>query len=93
MEIDGYTILPVKTEIVTAKKDYTVLRMTLFEGRNRQIRKMCEAQNMNILRLTRVAIGSLELGDLSVGKWRYLTHSQVEYLKMSKTKKKEEKSC
>ncbi len=93
MEIDGYSILPVKTEIITAKKDYTVLRMKLFEGRNRQIRKMCESQGLKILRLTRVAIGNLELGDLSIGKWRYLTHSQVEYLKQGKIKKKEEKSC
>lgn len=86
MEIDGYKILPVKTEIVTAKNEYTVLRMTLYEGRNRQIRKMCEAQGLNILRLCRVAIGSLELGNLAPGKWRYLTKSQVEYLKQGKGK-------
>lgn len=81
MEIDGYKILPVKTEVVTVKNEYTVLRMRLFEGRNRQIRKMCEAQGLNILRLCRVAIGELELGNLAPGKWRYLTKSQVEYLK------------
>ncbi len=86
MEIDGYKILPVKTEIVTAKNEYTVLRMTLYEGRNRQIRKMCEAQGLQILRLCRVAIGTLELGNLTPGKWRYLTKSQVEYLKQGKGK-------
>lgn len=86
MEIDGYKILPVKTEIVTAKNEYTVLRMTLYEGRNRQIRKMCEAQGLKILRLCRVAIGALELGNLAPGKWRYLTKSQVEYLKQGKGK-------
>ena len=88
MEIDGYKILPVKTEIVTAKNEYTVLRMTLYEGRNRQIRKMCEAQGLNILRLCRVAIGELELGNLAPGKWRYLTKSQVEYLRKGKGKGK-----
>lgn len=86
MEIDGYKILPVKTETVTAKNEYTVLRMTLYEGRNRQIRKMCEAQGLQILRLCRVAIGTLELGNLTPGKWRYLTKSQVEYLKQGKGK-------
>ncbi|MBO5305725.1 MAG: rRNA pseudouridine synthase [Clostridia bacterium] len=86
MVIDGYKILPVKNEIVTAKNDYTVLRMTLYEGRNRQIRKMCEAHGLNILRLCRVAIGSLELGNLAPGKWRYLSKSQVEYLKQGKGK-------
>ncbi len=86
MVIDGYKILPVKTETVTAKNEYTVLRMTLFEGRNRQIRKMCETQGLNIIRLCRVAIGELELGNLAPGKWRYLTKSQVEYLKKGKGK-------
>ena len=86
MVIDGYKILPVKTETVTAKNEYTVLRMTLYEGRNRQIRKMCEAQNLHILRLCRVAIGELELGNLAPGRWRYLTKSQVEYLKKGKGK-------
>ena len=86
MEIDGYKILPVKTETVTSKNDYTVLRMTLYEGRNRQIRKMCEAQGLNVLRLCRVAIGELELGNLAPGKWRYLTKCQVEYLKKGKGK-------
>lgn len=88
MEIDGYEILPVKTEVVTAKRDFTVLRMTLYEGRNRQIRKMCEAKGLNILRLTRVAIGKIELGELAIGKWRYLTKSQVDYLKNKKVQKK-----
>jgi len=60
--------------------------MTLYEGRNRQIRKMCEAQGLKILRLCRVAIGALELGNLAPGKWRYLTKSQVEYLKQGKGK-------
>jgi len=86
MEIDGYKILPVKTEVVTAKNEHTVLRMTLYEGRNRQIRKMCEAHGLNILRLCRVAIGELSLGNLAPGKWRYLTKSQIEYLKKGKGK-------
>lgn len=87
MDIDGYTILPVKTELISVKDDISTLRMTLFEGRNRQIRKMCETQSLNILRLQRVAIGDIKLGNLAPGKWRYLTRTQVEYLKHSKAKK------
>lgn len=87
MDIDGYTILPVKTELVSVKDDISTLRMTLFEGRNRQIRKMCETQSLNILRLCRVAIGEVKLGNLAPGKWRYLTRTQVEYLKNSKAKR------
>ena len=87
MDIDGYTILPVKTELVSVKDDTSTLRMTLFEGRNRQIRKMCETQSLQILRLCRVAIGEVKLGNLAPGKWRYLTRTQVDYLKNSKGKK------
>ena len=88
MEIDGYRILPVKTELISVKDDTSVLRMTLFEGRNRQIRKMCESQSLTVLRLCRVAIGELKLGNLAPGKWRYLTRTQVGYLKGSTAKKK-----
>ena len=88
MIIDGYRILPVKTELISVKDDTSVLRMTLFEGRNRQIRKMCESQSLTVLRLCRIAIGDLKLGNLAPGKWRYLTKTQVDYLKGSVAKKK-----
>ncbi len=87
MDIDGYTILPVKTELISVKDGASTLRMTLFEGRNRQIRKMCETQSLQILRLCRVAIGDIKLGTLAPGKWRYLTRTQVDYLKKSNAKK------
>ena len=88
MEIDGYQLLPVKTELISIKNDYSVLRMTLFEGRNRQIRKMCEAVGLDVLRLCRIAVGNIMLGELAPGKWRHLTSSQVEYLKRSSHKVK-----
>lgn len=88
MEIDGYKLLPVKTELISIKPDYSVLRMTLFEGRNRQIRKMCEAVGLDVLRLCRIAIGNITLGELAPGKWRYLSVSQVEYLRSSGSKNK-----
>ena len=88
MEIDGYKLLPVKTELISIKGDYSILRMTLFEGRNRQIRKMCEAVGLDVLRLSRIAIGNITLGDLAPGKWRYLTASQVDYLRSSPSNKK-----
>ena len=61
--------------------------MTLFEGRNRQIRKMCEAVDLEVLRLFRIAIGDISLGDIAPGKWRYLTSSQVKYLRGETTTK------
>jgi 23S rRNA pseudouridine2605 synthase len=58
-----------------------VLEFTLFEGRNRQIRKMAEAAGLRIIRLTRIAIGNIKLGNLAPGKYKYLTGKQVQYLK------------
>ncbi|MBE6530979.1 MAG: rRNA pseudouridine synthase [Ruminococcaceae bacterium] len=87
MEIDGYKLLPVKTELISVKSDHSVLKMTLFEGRNRQIRKMCESVELEVLRLKRIAIGNITLGELAPGKWRYLSSAQVEYLRTSGRKK------
>ena len=80
MEIDGYTIKPVDVVIAGEDESGTVLKMTLFEGRNRQIRKMCEQAGLTVKRLSRVSIGNLKLDGLAVGKWRYLDDSEVEYL-------------
>ncbi len=86
-EIDGYKILPVRCEIVYTSQTSSIIEMELYEGRNRQIRKMCEAVGLEVLRLKRVAVGELELGDLATGKWRYLNKDEVDYLKDPKAKK------
>ena len=87
MTIDGYKLRPVKIRIISrGKKDrdgnvYSSLEFTLFEGRNRQIRKMCEKCGIQVMRLRRTMIGELELGELPSGEWRHLTPAEVEYLK------------
>ena len=81
MTVDGYILLPVKTEFISKNEKFTTLRMTLFEGRNRQIRKMCEQVGLKVAKLTRVAIGSITLGELQGGKWRYLTKEEIDSLK------------
>jgi 23S rRNA pseudouridine2605 synthase len=78
--IDGYKIKPVHVVVGESDESGTVLKMTLFEGRNRQIRKMCEQAGLTVKRLSRVSIGNLKLNNLPVGKWRYLEQSEVEYL-------------
>jgi 23S rRNA pseudouridine2605 synthase len=77
MKIDDYVTKPVNISIVTMKEDYTVLAMELFEGRNRQIRKMCEQVDLHIMTLRRISMGSVKLGDLRPGKWRHLTKTEV----------------
>ncbi len=80
LEIDGYRIKPVDVVVTGEDETGTVLKFTLFEGRNRQIRKMCEAAELTVKRLSRVSIGNLKLDGLPVGKWRYLEQSEVDYL-------------
>ncbi len=80
MEIDGYKIAPVECVILKKSEEKTLIQMTLFEGRNRQIRKMCEKCGLVVKKLKRVAIGDLDL-DVAKGKWRYLCKEEVDYLK------------
>lgn len=80
MEIDGYKLKPVKVRIISQKNGATNTLFTLNEGRNRQIRKMCDACGLTIMRLTRISVGKLKLGDLERGKWRELSNSEVDYL-------------
>jgi pseudouridine synthase len=56
---------------------YTFLEMTITEGRNRQVRRMLEAVDSKVLKLVRTAIGSVQIGDLQIGKWRQLTEEEV----------------
>lgn len=80
LEIDGYKIKPVNVVIGESDESGTVLKMTLTEGRNRQIRKMCEIAGLTVKRLSRISIGTLKLNNLPVGKWRYLEYAEVDYL-------------
>ena len=86
MKIDDYITKPANVSVVTLKEDYTVLAIELFEGRNRQIRKMCEQVGLFIMTLRRISVGNVKLGDLRPGKWRYLTKSEVASLKTSEGK-------
>ncbi len=88
MEIDSYTIEPVETDVSDVTETGTVLKMTLYEGRNRQIRKMCAAVGLTVKRLSRVSIGKIKLNGLAVGAWRYLDEHEVAYLKQSAEKKR-----
>ncbi len=85
VEIDGRMTKPVETrkmaECTVNQKPATVVQFILFEGRNRQIRRMCEAHDQKVLALTRIRMGKIELGTLPAGKWRYLTEAEITYLK------------
>lgn len=77
IELDGYRIRAPKVRVVKPG----LLEITIHEGRNRQVRRMCEAAGMKVTRLKRVREGNLSLGDLPLGKWRYLTFDEVNHLR------------
>ena len=79
--LDGYTIRPPKVKLLRAEGKKAKFQVTIHEGRNRQVRRMCEAAGMICTRLRRIKEGSLSLGDLPLGKWRYLTAEEVTALK------------
>ena len=77
IELDGYRIRAPKVRVVKPG----LLEITIHEGRNRQVRRMCEAAGMHVTRLKRIREGALALGDLPLGKWRYLTAEEMEKMK------------
>ncbi len=79
--IDDKETMRVNVTKLGGDEKTTVAVFELFEGRNRQIRRMCEAHGIRIKRLSRVAIGKIRLGSLPEGKWRYLDEKEIHYLK------------
>ena len=80
VELDGYRIAPPKVSLLHKENNQALLEITIHEGRNRQVRRMCEMAGMYVTRLRRVSQGNLQLGDLPKGQWRYLTSEEIEKL-------------
>ena len=77
MEIDGYMTRGAEVDIISLLPGGAELAITIHEGRNRQVRKMCAAVGLRVTKLRRVREGSVELGDLPAGKWRSLTAEEI----------------
>ena len=75
--LDGYTIRKPEVKLLWEDGPKAKLLVTIHEGRNRQIRRMCEAANMQVTRLRRISEGFVQLGDLPLGKWRHLTKEEI----------------
>ena len=80
LDIDGHRIRPADVVVHKIFENDTTLSITICEGRNRQIRKMCEQAGLIVKRLNRISIGQLKLNGLSVGRWRYLEPKEIDYL-------------
>ena len=80
MEIDGCKIKALDVQLIRQGGGRGQLSVTIGEGRNRQVRKMCDQCGLKLQRLVRVSEGPLELGELPRGKWRFLTPEEVKFL-------------
>jgi 23S rRNA pseudouridine2605 synthase len=81
MILDGLILRPAKVRRLEGHTEgAALLSITIHEGKNRQIRRMCEAAGLSVVRLRRIAVGKLELGDLPSGRWRCLTQEEIDYL-------------
>lgn len=87
MELDNYQLRPIKAKLLKSGETdregniYSTIAITLFEGRNRQIRRMCEKCDLTVMRLRRISVGNVKLNDLPLGKWRHLTNEEIKELK------------
>lgn len=79
--LDGYLIRKPQVKLLKVTGSKAEFLVTIHEGRNRQVRRMCQAAGMEVRRLTRIREGNLSLGDLPTGKWRYLEKEEIRKLK------------
>ncbi|KPU28383.1 pseudouridine synthase [Caloranaerobacter sp. TR13] len=81
LKIDNYVTSKAKIKVIKMYNDYSIVKITIHEGKNRQIRKMCKKINHPVINLKRIAIGNIKLGNLKKGDWRYLSKEEIQYLK------------
>ena len=82
-DLEGEPIRPAQVEVLRQTNETAELAVTIHEGKNRQVRRMCAACGLTVKRLRRVREHTLELGDLAPGVWRYLTEAEVAALKQA----------
>lgn len=81
VDIGGYVTKPARVTLIRENKNSTLVEISISEGKNRQVRKMCKAVGNPVQELQRVSIGEIRLGRLREGSYRKLTQAEIEYLK------------
>ncbi len=81
LKIEDYITAPARIKVLKNMGSRSVVKITIYEGRNRQVRKMCEYIGHKVRELNRIRIGKISLGKLNQGQWRYLTAEEIDYLK------------
>ncbi|WP_032121624.1 pseudouridine synthase [Clostridium amazonitimonense] len=80
VDIGGYITKEAKIEVKEIYKDKSLVEITIHEGKNRQVRKMCSALGHDVIELKRISVGKIKLGDLEKGKWRQLNKEELDYI-------------
>lgn len=78
---DGFVTSPAEVEMLDVDNGHTTIKITIHEGKNRQVRRMFDAVGSKVVGLRRISVGRVELGNLPLGRWRYLTSHEVNFLK------------
>ncbi|QSX06795.1 rRNA pseudouridine synthase [Sedimentibacter sp. zth1] len=81
IKIEEYTTSPAIVDILNSDGVITKVRISIYEGKNRQVRKMLAAVGKEVISLKRISFGSIELKDLTIGTWNYLSDEEIKYLK------------
>lgn len=81
LKIEDYITSKSFIDIIKKYDNSCLAKITIHEGKNRQIRKMCDAINHTVLSLKRIEMGNIKLNDIKIGSWRYMTNSEIQYLK------------
>lgn len=89
IELDDGLTAPAEVDVVSSGEDRTVLRLSIREGKKRQIRRMMESQGHDVLRLKRIAIGPIQLGSLRPGTWRVMTPDEIRMVRDHGRKRRE----
>ena len=82
--IDGYKTAPAKVKLLKQKEtrqNTCVVQISIYEGKNRQVRRMFEAIGHNVIKLKRISFGDINIGELKLGQWKYLTDDEIKFLK------------
>lgn len=82
IELDDGITAPAKLTVLRRLKEDSIVEITIHEGRNRQVKRMCKAVGHPVITLKRISIGPLSLGDLKEGQWRYLTSEELSLIRI-----------
>ncbi len=80
VDIGDYITAPSKIRILKVYKNESLVEIKIHEGKNRQVRRMCEKFNHKVIELQRISLGEIKLGTLPKGEWRYLNEKELDYL-------------